>query len=146
MIVKLRLIIGCLAMAVLSSCSDLGRNESRSSSPRAEQIHQALEHTVIPEVDLENVTAEYALKTWSEKSQAAHPQHFKFQHVLSYPMILTQGTTKSMAAPTTVPRVTVRRRNITSKRLLEDICQQAKLTWTITGKVIVVRPRGSARQ
>jgi hypothetical protein len=37
--------------------------------------------------------------------------------------------------------VTVRRKNITSERLLDEICQQSNSTWTILGRVIVVKPR-----
>jgi hypothetical protein len=144
--VKLNWIIGCVLVTACSSSSHLGRNEVRSASPLADRIHQALDQTVIPEVDLENVSAANALKVWTEKSCAAHPQHFKFPHVLSYPAAFTQGTTQSAGAPPRIHRVTVRRRAITSKRLLDEICEQAGLTWTIMGKVIVVRPRSSTAQ
>ncbi|HUI05816.1 MAG TPA: STN domain-containing protein [Verrucomicrobiae bacterium] len=135
-----KLIIGCLAVVLGSSCSDLGRNEGRSSSPLADRIHRALNQTVIPEVDLESVSAVEALNVWSELSRTYHPQHFKFQHVVAYPVTFTQGTTGASASVPKAPKVTVRRKNITAKRLLDEICRQANLKWTITGRVIVIKP------
>ena len=106
-----------------------------------------MNRTVIPQVDLENVKPEDALKFWTEASSTAHPQHFKFQHVLSYPMVYSKATAASAAQnlpaiPATVAlhNVTVRRKNITSKRLLDEICHQANLSWIIAGKVILVKP------
>jgi len=119
-----------------------------SSSPRAEEIRKAMNQTVIPQVDLENVTAEDALKFWDETSRTYHPQHFKFTHVISYPITYTVQTTAPgetrrvpVAAPAPTPhRVTVRRKNITSKRLLDEICHEAGLVWTIMGRAIVIKP------
>ncbi|HUJ10212.1 MAG TPA: hypothetical protein VL171_09315 [Verrucomicrobiae bacterium] len=136
-----KLIIGFTVAVLLASCSDLGQNEQRSVSPRAKEIRAALNHTVIPEIDLENVTPEEALRVWAEKSREYHPLHFKFQHVLSYPMTFSQGTLTTGATSGRSPKVTVRRKNITSKRLLDEICQEANLVWTITGRVIVIRPQ-----
>ena len=136
---KLKLLTAGLTMAVLSSCSHMGRNELRSVSPMAERVHKALDETVIPEVDLENVTVQDALNIWSTESRTYHPQHFKFEHIISYPMVFTQGTAKPVAAAQSFLKVTVRRKNITSKRLLDEICQQANLTWTITGRVILIQ-------
>jgi len=137
---KWKLIVAGVAVAVCSSCSHLGRNELRSSSPLSKQIHRALDETVIPEVDLENVSAVDALNTWSALSRTYHPQHFKFQHVVSYPVTYTQGATGTVAAGPGSAKVTVRRKNITSKRLLDEICHQSNLEWTIAGRVILVRP------
>src|ERR1700687_3842657 len=96
---KRELILGCLAMAVFSSCSHLGQSELPSSSPRAQEIRTAMDRTVIPEVDLENVKVEAALKFWDETSRTYHPQHFKFVHVISYPMTYTApgGNTPTVA-------------------------------------------------
>lgn len=138
--VKLKLIIGCVIVAVCSSCAHLGRNEVASSSPRAKEIHKALNQTVIPEVDLEHVTAVEALNVWSELSRTYHPLHFKFQHVVSYPVTFAQGAAKPVAAPRNFPGVTVRRKNITSKHLLDEICHQSNLEWTIAGRVILIKP------
>ncbi len=137
---KLKLIIGCVVVALFSSCTHLGRNELPSSSPRAAQIHQALDQTVIPEVDLENVTPQKALAFWSAQSRAFHPQHFKFEHVVSYPVTFSPGTAKTAASRQKILRVTVRRKNITSKRLLDEICHQSNLVWTIAGRVILIKP------
>jgi hypothetical protein len=103
----------------------------------------AMDQTVIPEVDFQSLKAEEALHVWSEKSRTYHLKHFKFQHILSYPMTFTQGAAKRSAAPLRAPTVTVRRRNITSKRLLDEICRQSDMVWTISGKMILVRPRSS---
>ena len=151
---KRELIVGCLVV-IFSSCSSvghLGRNESPSSSPRAPEIRKALNQTVIPEIDLENVKPEEALRRWAQASQAHHPQHFEFRHVISYPMTYSLQPTKPGGSPRvvsgavsqTLARVTVRRKNITSERLLDEICQQSNSTWTILGRVIVVKPRVSA--
>lgn len=148
---KPRLIIGCALVAIVSACSHLGRNELQSSSPRAEEIRTAMNQTVIPEIDLDNVSAEDALNVWSLDSRTYHPQHFKFQHIVSYPVSYSvqptgQGSRRTVAASASLanaPKVTVRRKHITSKRLLDEICRQANLTWTIAGRVILIRPRGS---
>jgi len=108
-----------------------------------------MNRTVIPEVDLENVKPDDALKFWDAMSTNYHPQHFKFVHVVSYPVTYTVQPTVSSAthqAPAVIlaptpHKVTVRRKNITSKRLLDEICHQANLTWTIMGREIVIRPR-----
>ncbi len=150
--VKRNVIVSCLAVTLFSSCSHLGRNELPSSSPRAPEIRKAMNRTVIPEVDLENVKPEEALQFWSQASRSYHPQHFEFRHIISYPMTYSMQPTKpgelprmvSAAAPQNTVRVIVRRKNITSKRLLDEICHQANLSWTIMGRVIVVKPRGLA--
>jgi hypothetical protein len=139
-IVKRKLIMACAALAMISSCSQLGRNEVPSTSPRSAEIHQALDETVIPEVDLENVTAKQALETWSQDSRIHNPKHFKFQHVVSYPMAFTQGAAKPSVASQKPAKVTIRRKNITSKRLLDEICHQSNLTWTVAGRVILIKP------
>ena len=107
-----------------------------------------MNQTVIPQVDLENVKAEDALKYWDDTSRIYHPQHFKFTHVISYPVTYTVqttalGETRKVPAVTPTPtlhKVTVRRRNITSKQLLDEICHEAGLVWTIMGRAIVVKP------
>jgi len=137
---KLTLIVAGVVMAVFSSCSDLGRNELRSSSPLAKQIHKALDQTVIPEVDLENVDPVHALNVWSELSRTYHPQHFKFQHVVSYPVTFSQGATGAVTTAPESAKVTVRRKNITSKHLLDEICRQSNLEWTILGREILIKP------
>jgi hypothetical protein len=140
---KLQLIIGFAVIATTSSCSHLGRNEQKSSSPRAKEIRAAMDRTVIPEVNLQNVKAEDALKFWSETSRTYDPRHFKFQHLLTYPVVFSQGTMTMSASPGRESKVTVRRRNITSKRLMDEICGQANLVWTIAGRVVLVRPRSA---
>jgi hypothetical protein len=148
---KPKLIIGCTLVAIASACSHLGQNELKSSSPRVEEIRKAMNQTVIPEVDLDHVNAEDALNVWSLDSRTYHPQHFKFQHIVSYPVSYSiqptgQGSGRTVTATTSLtnaPKVTVRRKRVTSKRLLDEICRQANLTWTITGRVIVIKPRGS---
>ena len=130
-----------------------------SSRPRAAEIRTALNRSVIPEVDLENVSAEDALKYWDETSTSYDPRHFKFMHVISYPM--TYGVQPAAPGAThsafelgskagnrpvagTAPvqhKITVRRKNITAKRLLDEICQQANLVWTIMGREIVIKPK-----
>ena len=134
-----------------STASHLGRNEVASQSPRAPEIRKALNQTVIPELDLENVTVEDAMKAWAEASRAHHRLHFGFKFVISPAMLpmqsITQGTPAAVAPtalPQTVAHVTVRRRNITSVRLLDEICQQSNSVWTIMGRVIVIRPRGTS--
>jgi hypothetical protein len=150
--VKQKVIVSCLVVALFSSCSNLGRNELPSSSPRAPEIRKAMNQTVIPEVDLENVKPEEALQVWSQTSRSYHPQHFEFRYIISYPMTYSMQPTKpgglprvvSAAAPQNTAQVIVRRKNITSKRLLDEVCRQSKLSWTIMGRVIVVKPRALA--
>ena len=128
---KLKLIIGCALVAIASACSShLGQNELQSYSPRAEEIRTAMNRTVIPEIDLDNASAEDALNVWSMNSRTYHPQHFKFQHIVTYPV---NYSVQSAGQPPSVslvkaPNVTVRRKHITSKRLLDEICRQANLT------------------
>lgn len=142
---KRELIIACVAVTVLSSCATpLGRNELPSSSPRSAEIHKALNQSVIPEVDLENVSLEDAIRVWAETSREYHPLHFEFRHVISYPMTFTMQPTKQVPTRTAPPRVTARRKNITSRRLLDEICHQANFVWTIMGRMIVIKPGGSA--
>jgi hypothetical protein len=127
----------------------MGKTEMPSSSPRAEEIRTAMNQTVIPVVDLENVKAEDAIKFWDEASHANHPQHFKFAHIISYPMTYTVQTTapgETRRVPTLIPvarphKVSVHRKNITSKRLLDEICQQANFVWTIMGREIIIKPK-----
>jgi hypothetical protein len=151
--VKRRLMIACVAVAVLSSCATHPeRNELPSSSPRAPDIQKSLDQTVISEIDLENASLENALKAWHKASLDNHPQHFDFRYAISHPMTyspqpIQQGVPQSVppAASTPTPaRITVRRKNITSARLLDEICQQSDTSWLIMGRVIVVRPRATA--
>jgi hypothetical protein len=149
---KRELIAACLTIAICSSCAThSGQNELPSSSPRAPEIQKALNQTVIPEIDLEYVTPEYAVKMWAEMSQRYHPQHFEFRHAISHPLVFAPQTPKQgepRAASSTAPsqpvvHVTVRRKNITSARLLDEICQQSSYVWTIMGRIIVLKPRSS---
>lgn len=143
---KPRLIIGCSLVAIVSACTHLGRNELQSSSPRAEEIRKAMNQTVIPEIDLDNASAEDALNVWSMNSRSYHPQHFKFQHIVSYPVsysVQSTGQGPPSVSLASAPNVTVRRKRITSKRLLDEICRQSNLTWTIAGRVILIKPGGS---
>lgn len=150
--VKQGLIIACVAAAVVSTCAaHQGRNELPSSSPRAADIQKALDQTVIPKVDLENVSLESALKTWHEASRDSHPQHFDFRYAISHPMNFSSKPIQQGVAPSNPPtaaastptpaQITVRRKDITSGRLLDEICQQAGFSWIIMGRVIVVRPQ-----
>jgi hypothetical protein len=150
--VKREVIIACVGLAVVTSCAtQRGRNELPSSSPRAAEIHKNLNRTMIPTVDLENVSLEEALKVWAELSRENHPLHFDFKHVISYPMTYSKQTTAqggthtaaTAVPPRSPPKVTVRRKNITSGHLLDEICHQANFVWTIMGRVIVIKPSGS---
>lgn len=143
--------IACVAAAILSSCAThRGRNELPSSSPRAADIQKSLDQTVIPEIDLENVSLESALKTWHESSLNNHPRHFDFRYAVSHPMVFSSQPIQQGVAPIAPPtatastptpaQITVRRKNITSARLLDEICQQADFSWIIMGRVIVLRP------
>jgi hypothetical protein len=140
---KLKWIIGCLSIALLSSCANnTTRTELPTSSPRATEIHKALRETVIPQVDLEYVSVEDAIKFWAAASRDNHPVHFEFRHTLTYPMNFSIQPTKQSASSTIVrpPKVTVRRKNITSEHLLDEICQQSNFVWTILGRVIIIKP------
>lgn len=149
---KPRLIIACVAVAVVSSCAThQERNELPSSSPRAADIQKSLDQTVIPEIDIENDSLEDALKAWHEASLNNHPQHFDFRYAITHPMTfssrpvpqgVSQGVPPSASAPSPA-RITVRRKHITSARLLDEICQQSDTSWLIMGRVIVVRPRAA---
>jgi hypothetical protein len=145
--VKRELIIACVGLAVVTSCAtQRGRSELPSSSPRAAEIHKNLKSTVIPAVDLENVSLEEAVRVWAELSRENHPLHFDFQHVISYPMTYTKQTTAqggTAVPPPTALKVTVRRKNITSGHLLDQICHQANFNWIIMGREIVIKPSAS---
>jgi hypothetical protein len=149
---KRELIVACLAIALCSSCAThQGRTELPSSSPRAREIQKALNQTVIPKIDLEYVTLEYAVKMWADLSQQYHPQHFEFRHAISRPMVFApqqkrEGGPSAASSPPVSQHaihVTVRRKNITSARLLDEICQQSDYVWTIMGRMIVLKPRSS---
>jgi hypothetical protein len=146
--VKRKPTIALVAAAILSACAThQGRNELPSSSPRAPAIQRTLDRTVIPEIGLENVSLESALTAWHAASTASHPLHFDFRYALSHPAnFSSQPTTQAAPAtsPATPPKITVHRKNITSARLLDEICQQSNCAWLIMGRVIVIRPRDTA--
>jgi hypothetical protein len=52
----------------------------------------------------------------------------------------TPGATTVAPTPTS-HKVTVHRKNITAKRLLDEICHQSNLVWTIMGREIVIKPK-----
>jgi hypothetical protein len=134
-------IIGCLSIALLSSCATgKARNELASSSPRAAEIHKALRQTVIPQVDLEYVSAEEAIKYWASASRDNHPLHYDFNHTITYSMTFSIQPRSRHTSAVVVPKVTVRRKNITSEQLLDEICRESNFVWTILGKVIIIKP------
>ena len=140
--------MGCLAVAVFSACSTtshLGRNEIASQSPRAPEIRKTLNETAISEVDLENVTVGDAMKAWAEASRLYRGRRFGFEFVISPTMLPTQSATQGTPSTSSqsVAHITVRRKNITSARLLDEICQQSNSVWLIMGRVIVIKPRDS---
>jgi hypothetical protein len=147
--VKRSLIIGCAATAILSACAThQGRNELSSSSPRAPEIQKSLDQTVIPEIDIESVSLENAVKAWHDASSANHRVHFDFRYAISHPMVFNStptATAPPAGSPAKPVRISVRRKNITSGRLLDEICQQAKYKWIIMGRVIVLRPGDAAQ-
>jgi hypothetical protein len=141
-----------VTVVVLSSCSTYdGRNELPSSSPRAADIQKSLDQTVIPEIDIENESLEDALRAWHAASLNNHPQHFDFRYAITHPMTFSsqpvpQGVSRGVPPAASAPspaRITVRRKHITSARLLDEICQQSDTSWLIMGSVIVVRPRAA---
>lgn len=145
--------IALVAAAILSACAThQGRNELASSSPRAPDIQKSLDQTVIPEIDIENESLEDALKAWHKASLDNHPLHFDFRYAISHPMTFSsqpvrQGVAQSVPPAASAPtpaRITVRRKNITSARLLDEICGQSDTSWLIMGRVIIIRPRGTA--
>ena len=142
------LIIGCVAAISLSACAThQGRNELPSYSPRAKDIQKSLDQTVISKVDVEGVSLDDALKAWHNASQASHATRFDFRYTISHPMTFISRPTSQAApaaAPATPPKITVRRKNITSARLLDEICRQSNCTWVIMGRVVVIQPRAAA--
>jgi hypothetical protein len=146
--VKRKPTIALVAAAILSACAThQGRNELPSSSPRAKDIQKSLDQTVISEVDVESVSLDDALKAWHNASQASHATRFDFRYALSHPVnFSSQPTTQAAPAtsPATPAKITVHRKNITSARLLDEICQQSNCSWVIMGRVIVIRPRDTA--
>lgn len=141
---KQKLIIAFVGVVALSSCATHSeRNELPSTSPRAADIQRSLEKTVIPEIDLENVSLEDALKEWHRISLHSHPQHFDFRYAISHPMKFSSQPVQQGVPPATTStpaRITIRRKSITSARLLDEICGQSGMSWLIMGRVIVVRP------
>src|SRR5579863_33851 len=140
--------IACAAVAIFSSCATHPeRNELPSSSPRAPDIQKSLDQTVISEIDLDNVSLEDALKAWHKASLGNHPQHFDFRYAISHPLTFSsQPVRQSVASTASAPtptRITVRRKNITSARLLDEICEQSGNSWIIMGRVVVVRPHAA---
>ena len=142
------LVIALLAAITLSACAThQGRTELRSSSPRAKDIQKSLDQTVISKVDVEGVSLEDALKAWHDASQASHATRFDFRYTISHPIRFVSRPTTQAApttAPATPPKITVRRKNITSARLLDEICRQSNCTWVIMGRVVAIQPRDPA--
>jgi len=146
--VKRQLIIGCLTAALLAACAtQQGRNELPSSSPLANRIQTALNETVISEIEIQDMPLEKAAKEWQRASLKSRHQQFNFRYAISHPMVFSSrpagpGGVQNSAATSTLSsaRITVRRKNITSERLLDEICQQANYSWIIMGRVIVLRP------
>jgi len=138
---KPKWIVSCFAIGLLSSCAHYtARNEVLSSSPRAAEIHKALRGTVIPQVDLEYVSVQDAIKLWATSSRDNNPLHYEFRHTLTYPMSFSVQPRKQSTPAAVIPKVTVRRKNITSEQLLDEICREANFVWTIMGRVIIIKP------
>ena len=135
-------------VVVCAGCATRGQQEMPSHSPIVRQIRARLDSAVIPKVDLENVRVDQALIYWAAESRNYQPMHAKFQYVPTFPppaknSVATAGPATNdtqSAALDYLPKVTVHRRSITSKRLLDSICHQANLVWTITGAVIIITP------
>ena len=142
------LIVGCVAAITLSACATYqGRSELPSASPRAKDIQKSLDHTVISKVDVESVSLDDAMKAWHDASQASHATRFDFRYAISHPMTFVSRPTAQTAqatTPSTPPKITVRRKNITSARMLDEICRQSNCTWVIMGRVVVIQPRNTA--
>lgn len=145
---KLHLMLACVVLVFGAACASRGRQEGASHSPRASYIRADMDLAVLPVVDLENVRVDQALNYWSIQSRTYHPRHAKFPYVPTFPPPPKKEVSGAVAtnpgAQTTgmdhLSKVTVRRRDITSKRLLDEICRQANLTWTITGRTIIIKP------
>lgn len=131
---------GCAALAVCAACSQLGQRELPSLTPRAAQINTAMDAVLIPQIDLQRVPAGEALQAWSEASRTAHPQPFAVKYVILRPTTFTQEAKRATPSKKD-PTVTVRRKNISSKWLLNDICRQADWVWMVRGKTIAIGPR-----
>ncbi|HVM63154.1 MAG TPA: hypothetical protein VMV72_20005 [Verrucomicrobiae bacterium] len=145
---KRQLIIGCVAATLVSACAThQWRNELPSSSPLAARIQNALNQTVISQVEIQNLTLEKTMKMWQKLSVGSHHQAFDFHYVISHPVSYTsqpiqQSGAQGAPAVSTLGsvRITILRKNITSARLLDEICGQANYSWIIMGREIVLRP------
>jgi hypothetical protein len=135
--------IGIAALAVLTACAHFGERELPSPTPRAAEINTAMDAALIPQIDLRRVPAGAAVQAWSEANRTAHPQPFTVKYFIVRPTTFTAGTATPAPALKKEPMVTVRRKNVTSKKLLNEICRQADWVWMVRGKTIVIGPRGS---
>jgi hypothetical protein len=141
--------MACAVLVGCAGCATRGQQELPAHLTRAGQIiHEHLENAVIPLVDLENVRVDQALVYWAAESRTYQPLHSKFPYIPTFPPppknpVPTVGLSTNATQETSLdylPKVTVRRRNITSQRLLDEICHEANLVWRITGAVILVTP------
>ena len=136
-----KLMIGCAAVVAFTACSHLGQRELASSTPRAAHINAAMDSAMIAQIDLQRVPAEAALRAWFDASRVAHPQPVTVKYILVHPTTFTQRSATQAKPPKKTPMVTVRKRNVTSKWLLNEICRQADWVWTVRGGEVAIGPR-----
>ena len=138
---KLKILTICTAVAVCAACANVGQRQLSSTTPRAAEINAEMDSALIEQVDLQRLPAGAAVKAWAEASRAAHPRPLLLKYAIVYPTTFTERPVTEAKPRAKEPTVTVRAKNVTTKWLLNEICQQLDWYWVIREKTVLIGPR-----
>ena len=100
----------------------------------------ALDYTVIPAVTLQGADVMAALSAWARESRGHNSHRTPFFYACS---VATPAPGPDGVVPAPA-RITLSLKNVTSRRLLDEICRQGGLVWWVERKTIMIGPPGSA--
>jgi len=141
--VRLTFKAGCAVLVLSTACAHFGDRELASPLPHAAEVSAAMNSAVIPQIDLQRVPAGAAVKAWAEASRAAQPRVFNISYAIVQPTAFTVRPMTPQVVPEKQPTVTVRRKKVTSRWLLNEICRQTDWYWVVRGRTILIGPRAA---
>ena len=139
-----RVAAGCCLIA-LGACAHQAQPGPQRMAPLrkgqpVETVDAALDYTVIPAVTLQGADVMAALSAWARESRGHNSHRTPFFYACS---VATPAPGPDGVVPAPA-RITLSLKNVTSRRLLDEICRQGGLVWWVERKTIMIGPPGSA--
>ena len=140
---RMKNIVTISLVLLFASCATPQSRELSHSHPDPEQVKQALRDIVIPHVAMHNATIHDAVAFLSKASIEHDSKGVSLVLSLSPEVPASSLSEDPFSEPDVYigPHITIADSRMTYFDLLEEICRQADLVWTITPKCLFITKR-----